>query len=155
MEPIDIVESNEETIEPPTDDTETEADVPGLSVSLHDEEADTSLDSDVSCAQESEPTRASGRLEIPGAKSRKRKAKARGRDDDFAKYMAESNKAPKRTLNCHARLTQFEVEVDVVSCNPCSLWIRFHEPWEERICGVPQQNQRHIYAFKCFRPVRE
>ncbi|CAL9682257.1 unnamed protein product [Knipowitschia caucasica] len=92
VEPIDIVESNEETMEPPTDDTETEADVPGLSASLHDEEADTSLDSDVSCAQESEPTRASGRLEIPGAKSRKRKAKARGRDDDFAKYMAESHK---------------------------------------------------------------
>lgn len=50
------------------------------------------MDSDVSSAQESEPTRASERLEIPGAKSRKRKAKAKGRDDDFTKYMAESNK---------------------------------------------------------------
>ncbi|XP_051793882.1 uncharacterized protein LOC127530647 [Acanthochromis polyacanthus] len=108
VDPVDIVESHENTMEaPPHVNTETEANVPGPSASqdvkmltiivivLHsitEEEADTSLDSSVSSAQESEPTSASVRLEIPGANSRKRKTKTRGRDDDFTKYMAESKK---------------------------------------------------------------
>ncbi|KAK7925394.1 hypothetical protein WMY93_007704 [Mugilogobius chulae] len=121
VEPVDIVESFEdtETVEPSQsqdtdyqegEDTEDDANISGTAVSVS-EEADASLeDSDVSSVQ-SEPSGVGGKLEIPGAKSRKRKNKATGRNDDFSQYVAESKRLLEEMREAEARQLEQEQAV--------------------------------------------
>ncbi|KAK7879080.1 hypothetical protein WMY93_034136 [Mugilogobius chulae] len=67
-------------------------------------------DSDVSSVQ-SEPGGVGGKLEIPGAKSRKRKNKATGRNDDFSQYVAESKRLLEEMREAEARQLEQEQAV--------------------------------------------